>query len=173
MQLFPPDAVLWSGSSEASYSSLRLKAWLTSDEIPTTLAEPGQVLDLGQGASLKVLSVSSRGAVLEVEWKDFVALLPIGMDFSGLDELSTDSVLPPLSILLLADSGFAPLNPADWLTELSPQLSILSVSSADPDGLPDPETLAAIHAYPLLRTDFSGWIQVSTDGNRMWVETER
>jgi beta-lactamase superfamily II metal-dependent hydrolase len=52
-------------------------------------------------------------------------------------------------------------------------LSILSISAADPNGLPDPETLAALQGLPLLRTDRSGWIHVSTDGSRMWVETER
>jgi beta-lactamase superfamily II metal-dependent hydrolase len=52
-------------------------------------------------------------------------------------------------------------------------LSILSVSAADPDGLPDPETLAALQNFPFLRTDRSGWVHVSTDGARMWVETER
>ena len=27
--------------------------------------------------------------------------------------------------------------------------------------------------YPLLRTDQSGWIEVSTDGKQMWVEVEK
>ena len=173
MELFPPDAVLWSGTAEASYSSLRLQGGLASADIPITLAQPGFDLDLGGGARLKVLAVSSRGAVLQVEWKDFRALLPIGLDFDDLNILASDPTLAPLSVMLLADSGFAPLNPPDWIFNLAPQLSILSVSAADPHGLPDPETLAAVQAYPLLRTDRSGWIRVSTDGVQMWVETER
>ncbi|MFH2039775.1 MAG: ComEC/Rec2 family competence protein [Chloroflexota bacterium] len=173
MQLFPPDVVLWSGSTEASYSSLRLQAWLVSAEIPVTVAEPGLELDLGQGARLKVLTVSSRGAVLMVEWIDFRALLPIGLTFADLETMPSDPTLASLSVLLLADSGYAPLNPPQWISKLDPQLSILSVSAADPNGLPDQETLAAVQNYPLIRTDRSGWINVSTDGVNMWVETER
>jgi len=67
----------------------------------------------------------------------------------------------------LADSGYAPLNPPQWITRLHLQLSILSVLAADPEGLPDPETLSALQNYPLLRTDRSGWIHVSTDGTHM------
>jgi len=173
MELFPPDTVLWSGLGEASYSALRLQGWLASASIPITPAQPGMQLDLGRGARLKVLAVSPRGAVLLLEWDRFRALLPVGLDFDSLTALETDPTLASLSVLLLADSGYAPLNPPQWITRLHPQLSILSVSAADHNGLPDPETLAALLNYPLLRTDRSGWIHVSTDGTRMWVETER
>jgi len=173
MELFPPGAVLWSGASEASYSAMQLQSWLVSESIPITLAEPGQELDLGDSASLKVLAVNPGGSVLLVTWQNFRALLPIGMDFDGLQAVGSDPGLAPLSVLLLANSGYAPLNPPDWIANLSPRLSILSVSAADPYGLPDPETLSAVKSYPLLRTDHSGWVRVSTDGNRMWVETEK
>ena len=35
-----------------------------------------------------------------------------------------------------------------------------------------PEVLS-LPGYTLLRTDQSGWIEVSTDGKRMWVAVER
>jgi len=152
---------------------MQLQSWLVSESIPTTLAEPGQELDLGNSASLKDVAVNPGGSVLLVKWKNFRALLPIGMDFDGLQAVGSDPGLAPLSVLLLANSGYAPLNPPDWIANLSPRLSILSVSAADPYGLPDPETLSAVKSYPLLRTDHSGWVRVSTDGNRMWVETEK
>jgi competence protein ComEC len=173
VELFPPSLVLWSGPTEASYSSLLLRSRLTSAGIPIIMEEPGLELDLGQGGRLKVLAVSSRGAVLMVEWEEFRALLPIGLSFDDLITLASDPSLASLSVLLLAEAGYAPLNPPHWIAHLSPQLSILSVSVADRNGLPDPETLAAVQDYPLLRTDRSGWIRISTDGNRMWVEIER
>jgi hypothetical protein len=30
-----------------------------------------------------------------------------------------------------------------------------------------------MHGYTLLRTDRNGWIELSTDGEQMWVEVER
>ena len=50
---------------------------------------------------------------------------------------------------------------------------LLSVAADDRDGLPDLETLAATEGYTLLRTDQNGWIQLSTDGYKMWIEVER
>jgi hypothetical protein len=49
-------------------------------QIPVTIAEVGHALDMGDGAQLKVLAVSRRGAVLLLEWQNFRALLPLGID---------------------------------------------------------------------------------------------
>jgi hypothetical protein len=38
---------------------------------------------------------------------------------------------------------------------------------------PDAEMLEAVQGYSLLRTDRNGWIHLSTDGERMWLEVER
>ena len=51
--------------------------------------------------------------------------------------------------------------------------ALLSVAAGDPDGLSDPATLEALQGYNLLRTDRNGWIELSTDGNQMWVEVGR
>ncbi len=49
----------------------------------------------------------------------------------------------------------------------------MSVAAGNPDGLPAPEVLDELTGITLLRTDRDGWITVSTDGVRMWVEVER
>ena len=50
---------------------------------------------------------------------------------------------------------------------------MISVAAADKDGLPPVETLEILKDYPILRTDLNGWIDVTTDGSRMWVSSER
>ena len=72
--------------------------------------------------------------------------------------------------MLLADSGYAPINPPEWIANLHPQLVLLSVSAADKEGLPSPETLELLRGYTVLRTDRNGWIELTTDGEQMWVE---
>jgi beta-lactamase superfamily II metal-dependent hydrolase len=47
------------------------------------------------------------------------------------------------------------------------------VVAGDREGLPSLETLAAVEGYTLLRTDRNGWIQLSTDGEQLWIEVER
>jgi competence protein ComEC len=75
--------------------------------------------------------------------------------------------------LLLAQSGYTPLNPPEWIARWQPQVILLSVEAGDEEGRPDVETLAAIEGYTVLRTDRNGWIRLSTDGERLWVEVER
>ena len=79
----------------------------------------------------------------------------------------------PVSVLLLADQGYAPLNSPAWISNLRPQLVLLSVAADDHNGRPDRETLDALGGYSLLRTDQHGWIQIVTDGKQMWVEVEK
>jgi competence protein ComEC len=173
VERIPPSQVLWAGNVEASFSARDLDEWFINERVPVTTAESGFELDLGQGAILRFLNVNSRGAVLQLEWNDFRALFPIGIDFSYQEETKYGKKISDPALLLIADSGYAPINPPQWIANLNPQLIILSVAAGDPDGLPHEETLEAIKDYPLLRTDFNGWIEVTTDGAEMWVEAEK
>jgi beta-lactamase superfamily II metal-dependent hydrolase len=97
----------------------------------------------------------------------------VGLDFDSLAALQNDPDLGPVSALLLADGGYASVNPPEWIDKLHPQVVILSVAAGDRRGLPDPETLEAVEGYTLLRTDRNGWIELTTDGEKMWVEVEK
>lgn len=173
MDRYPPAQALWAGNVEASYPSRSLNAWLTSHQVRVTRAEADQTLDLGDGATLRVLFVDKRGAVLLVEYGSFRVLLPVGMGFDALTKLQADDSLPPLTALLLADAGLTQLNPVEWIDFLDPQLIIVSVSADNLNGLPDVETLEAVKERTLLRTDANGWIELSSDGNLFWLEVER
>ena len=173
MERFPPGQVLWSGPVAGKYSARQLRQTLTDLRVPMTDAETGQILELGQGARLHVLGVEPRGAVLLLEMGNFRALLPVGLDFDSMDALIKDRSLTTMTALLLADSGYAPLNPPEWIEKLRPQVVLLSVAAGDREGRPDVETLEAVQGYNLLRTDPNGWIELSTDGEQMWVEVQR
>jgi competence protein ComEC len=173
VERIPPSHVLWAGNVEASFSARDLDKWFVDKSIPVTKAETGSELDLGEGAILHVLNVNSRGAVLLLEWNEFRVLLPVGMNFSAQEELKYGEDIKTTSLLLIADSGYAPINPHEWIANLNPQLIILSVAAGDPDGLPNEGTLEAIKDYPLLRTDYNGWTEVTTNGTEMWVKVEK
>jgi len=173
LERFTPTNVLWAGNNYGTRSAIDLWTELTNSSIPTSLMQLGQALDLGSGASLSILSTDARGAVLLLDWEDFRLLLPMGMDFSALESLQGASALRDVSALMLAESGYAPLNPPEFISFLHPQLALLSVAPADRTGIPSPETLEALQGYTLLRTDQNGWIELTTDGKQMWVEVER
>jgi competence protein ComEC len=170
---FPVENVLWSGNLYASYSARELNRWLINHQVPITHASAGFSLDLGEGARLEVCSVSTRGALLLVSWQGFRALLPIGINFDDIEYMDQGKKIGSVTALLLADSGYAPVNPSEWLTNLHPWLIILDVAAGDPDGLPDPLVIDRLAGITLLRTDQNGWINLSTDSNGMWVEVEK
>ena len=173
IERYPPDAVLWSGNREASFSSRVLNEYLSLQALPVADAEPEQVLDLGNGATLSVVTSGPRGAILLLEWDNFRALLPVGMSFEALAELSDGAAIGPVTLLSLADSGYAESNPPEWIANLNPELVLLSVSAADENGMPDSEVLDSLKDYELLRTDRNGWVEITTNGEQMWVNVER
>lgn len=166
---FPPENVLWAGNSQASYSARDLDRELVDRGIPVTRAAAGMTFDLGDGARLEVLTVSARGAVLLVEWGNFRLLLPVGANYDSLEELGYGAEVGSVTALLLADSGYAQLNPPDWLGALAPQVAVISVESADLYGRPDQSVLDALVDVTLLRTDQNGWVEIVTDGDGFWL----
>jgi competence protein ComEC len=173
VERFPPGQVLWAGPSNLSSESRYLGEALAELQVSIVAAEAGQALDLGEGARLEVLDVGKRGAILLLKWESFRLLLPIGADFEMMESLEMGDAIGPVTALLLADSGYAPLNPPEWLGNLNPQIVLLSVSAGDYEGLPSPETLDALEGYTVLRTDQQGWIHITTDGESLWVAVQR
>jgi competence protein ComEC len=173
LERFPPQAVLYAGSLLGTPEARALQQSLNQAQITTTPAETGQTLDLGDGSHLHLLAVSQRGAVLQLEYGNFRFLLPIGLDFDTLTTLQADPTLLPVTALLLAESGYAPINPLKWIAKLRPQAILLSVAVDDRHGRPSAETLEAVEGYSLLRTDKNGWIELTTDGEEMSVQVQR
>jgi competence protein ComEC len=173
LEQYQPKAVLWSGNAQASFSSGRLKDWLTTVHIPVEFARTGAGFDLDDGVKLRVLAVSARGAVLSVEMGNFKTILPIGVNFDVFAELKNGKGLGPVTALLLSESGYAPANPPDWLANLDPQVTILSVAADDPDGLPSADVIGTFEKSNLLRTDKYGWIELTSDGQQLWITSER
>jgi competence protein ComEC len=172
LRQYPPKSVLWAGRVAASFSAQQLKGWLSDTHIPLVLAEQDTDFDLGDGVTLHVLAVTSRGAVLGIQMGNFKALLPVGVNDDSFAALNNGNGLGPVNVLLLSESGYAPSNPPDWLANLKPQVTLLSVAADDPDGLPSPEVLAAFKDSNLLRTDRYGWIDLASNGEQVWITTQ-
>jgi competence protein ComEC len=173
VERYPPENVLWSGNVQASFPAQTLDKFFAAQEIPVSRAEAGQSLKLGEGSLVEVQAVGARGSVLLIQYKNFRALLPIGINEGMLAELEYGNAIDKVDVLLLADAGYGPSNPPDLIENVNPQLTVLSVAAGDPNGLPSQDVLDSLDGYSFLRTDRSGWITVITDGEEMRVEVER
>ncbi|HCB01250.1 MAG TPA: hypothetical protein DEP19_02610 [Anaerolineae bacterium] len=173
LERYPPENVLLSGNIQASFSAQTLDKYFADENIPVTRAEAGQKLHVGENAYVEIQAEGPRGSVLLIQYQNFRALLPIGINEGTFESLEFGNTIGDVDVLLLADSGYAPSNPADLFENLTPQLVVLSVAAGDPDGLPSQDTLDSLEGYSLLRTDRNGWIDISTDGFEMQVIVER
>ncbi|MCL4258150.1 MAG: ComEC/Rec2 family competence protein [Anaerolineales bacterium] len=127
----------------------------------------GQVMDLGEGAQLQVVGIGPRGATVLISWHNFQALLPLGLDADQLAQFEQQSI-QGIDIILLADGGYAPLNPAGWLAALDAQTYWLAN-----DGQMQHEQLTALQGRTLLQTSELGWLRAETDGYTLWLSAER
>jgi competence protein ComEC len=173
LERYPPQNVLFSGNIQASFSAQTLDKFFANENIPVTRAEAGQRLEIGENSFIEIQATGARGSVLLIQYQNFRALLPIGISEGTFESLEFGNLIGSVDVLLLADSGYAPSNPADLFENLTPQLVILSVAAGDPNGLPSQEVLGSLEGFSLLRTDRNGWIDISTDGFEMRVIVER
>ena len=171
--MFAPKEVLWAGNRQASYSSMKLRDQLTDWQIPIQQASPGQWVDLGNGALIRILAVTSRGAVLRLEMGQFSMLLPIGVNRDSFEQLEFATLAQPVTVYAFAESGYGPSNPLGLISAVAPQWFVLPISATDSRGYPSANLMEAIDNPNILRTDEHGWIEISTDGTLVEVRTAR
>jgi hypothetical protein len=128
----------------------------------------GQAMDLGDGIMLKALYVGPRGATLLLEWQQFAALLPVGLDLEQMESYSQDYAEQDIDLLLLADSGYTPLNRPSWLAAVNAKLHWLAGG-----GEVSQDVIAGAAGRSILSVSQLGWLRVSTDGRQMWLTAER
>jgi competence protein ComEC len=79
------------------------------------------------------------------------------------------------AVLKVPHHGSRTSSSAVFLAETSPRVAVVSVGSRSPFGHPDPEVIRryARAGIRLYRTDRDGAVDVSTDGDRIWVGSFR
>lgn len=173
LENFQPVNAFWAGNQQASFASQKLKDWISDHNVHLEDAHSGDELDLGDGAVLRTLSATPSGAILEVEWHNFRVILPIGVSFDMYEELNYGQYFGEVNALLLTQSGYGPANPPQWITNIQPQMVIISVAAADPKGLPAPQILKILEETNVFRTDVHGWIDLATDGQNVDVIVDK
>jgi len=124
------------------------------------LIQNGQQVDLREGARLGVLANPERGTALQISWQRFYCLIPGGTDPAGYNTLWK----PPQSPLLIL--GYSDLDGSRKLLWKDVQPNIVLVSGKCPAewGWSAPGCVdSAVH----------GWLKANTDGNQLWLESER
>jgi competence protein ComEC len=147
---------------------------------PVIRASRGQVISLGGGASLTILSPAGYERDLTENESSIVAKLQFGSvsmlltgDIGKADErrLAHQGIDLRADVLKVAHHGSGTSSSDDFLDRVEPRLAVISVGEANRFGHPSANTLARLDGLPVFRTDEDGDIVVSTDGTSVWVET--
>jgi competence protein ComEC len=147
-------------------------------------ARRGQWIDLGDGAKLTVIGPTSAtkpdgddpndtSIVLRLTQGEFSFLLTGDITEDAEAALITAGTNLNADVLKVAHHGSRTSTSDAFLARTAPYVDVISVGASNPFGHPTDEVLHRLDGDLVLRTDLHGDITVSTDGERLWVSTQR
>jgi len=159
-------------------------------DIDRTIAHAGQQVELGNGITIEVLhpqeeflegtnsDVNENSIVLRLV-RDEVSFLLTG-DIEEEAEwqlLHQHGIELKVTVLKVAHHGSATSTTPSFLVAVSPQVAVISVSEDNRFGHPSAEVMARLNERlggdNVYLTAESGTITFTTDGERLWLKTER
>jgi competence protein ComEC len=171
---------VWEGPAPTADKSYeRLDDALRASGVPRRSVARGVSLDW-DGARLSVLGPAPRplpprlvrnddSVVMALEYGSVRLLLTGDVEHEGEQALAAG----PALVLKVPHHGSRSSSAAEFVSEVSPRVAIVSAGRRNAFGHPHPEVVQRYEnrGALVLRTDRDGAVTVSTDGNRLWVST--
>ncbi len=177
---------------DINYEAVAYNEWLDLIDIENltcTLAKVGQVIDLGSGATLEVLNppvvflkgtesdIDNNGVVTRLEMGE-VSFLLTADHFEDAERYLIDQGIGVRStVLKVGHHGSSTSTCSEFLAAVDPEIAVISVGADNPFGHPSDEVRGRLSKRlgndRVYLTSESGTITFTTDGKRLWVETER
>lgn len=175
--------VLESGEPYDSQTYRQWQQLIVNKGIPVWTAETGQTVNLEKGR-LSILHASHMAGaepdqsvvVLRLEWGNVSFLLTGDAGHETEREMLSDRTAITSTVLKVGHHGSSTSTSAEFLAVARPQIAVISVGAYNPYGMPAPqvtERIGQLAGDHVLTTAEHGAIEVDTDGERIWVETER
>ncbi len=152
-------------------------------DVPYREARAGGMMELGGGATLRVLGpgpdalASSRAndasLVLMVSLGEIDFLLAGDVGAKGEESLLASDAGIEAEVLKVAHHGSGASTTPAFLRAVRPAVAVVSVGEENRFGHPSSEVLERLAGRLVLRTDEHGTVRLSTDGERLWVDVER
>lgn len=166
-------------STRGSYYQL-IEAFKT-DGVPVIEATAGWRVQTDDGVVVEVLApiidpedpeaYLVNDLVLRVVYKDAVFLLTSSLSTSEEQILLGNPHLVQATAYLAAEHGMAGSNSAGWVGTIHPQVVVIQNDPSRSDGIAN-EVLERFSTLDLYRTDVRGLINIRTDGQTLWIQTE-
>jgi competence protein ComEC len=140
---------------------------------------------LGQGITATILNPGSlttaidepnnHSIVLHLQYGRISFLLPGDIEEAVERKLARGSHPLAATVLKSPHHGSKTSSSEPFLEAVNPQIVVISAGKDNRFGHPAPEVLERYteHGLLIFRTDEQGTVEISTDGQRLWVETGR
>ena len=162
LERFPAQHIMSSSNIPDNFHTRRLVSVLDSQGAQVHTIQTGDQLELGGDAVLRVLMETDEGTALVLEMDRFRTLIPGGVSHAQLKKQAGKD-LSNISFLVLDRKDLENSTIADWLS-INPLAAIWYEEKLQ---LSLPENHARIS------TAEHGWIEITTDGQKLWLEAER
>ncbi|MFU8796854.1 MAG: ComEC/Rec2 family competence protein [Dehalococcoidia bacterium] len=178
--------------SGVPYDSSVYREWLRlieEKDIEFNVARSGQEIDLGRGIVLQVLNppqeffegtscdVDNNGIVLKLTWNKVSFLLTADIRQEAELYLIMERANLRSTVLKVAHHGSMTSTLPQFLAAADPEVAVISVGAENPFGHPSPEVIQRlvdrVGIDSVYRTDRHGTVDLITDGERLWVKTDK
>ena len=172
--------------------TLAYQEWLRlieEKDIKRTIAQAGQQIELGDGVRIEVLypqeeflegtdsDINSNSVVLRLVWKEISFILTGDIGEEAKREILYQGGVLRSTVLKVAHHGSATSASPQFLAAVDPQVAVICVGQDNRFGHPHQETLDKLEEKlgedKIYRTSDNGTITFTTDGERLWVRTEK
>jgi competence protein ComEC len=180
---FPVNKVLDSGLPHTSTLYEHFLETITKKGIRYEVAEQGQTIYLDPSLSIFVLSppkerldgdLNANSIILKISHGTISFLFTGDAGTSAESALMRTGYSPAALVLKVAHHGSSDATSAAFLSLVSPEVAVISLSKDNPYGYPHRETLDALQAAvpAIYRTDRNGTVLIRSDGASYAVKTE-
>ena len=175
LERYSVGAVIYNGQENESQAFGQIMDKLRARDAQPNVVSAGYSIDLSDGAAIEVLHPQRQPDIttrlhdavltLRLRFGDTSFLLTSDLSVDGQREMLRRGRLPTATVLQLPRHGGRASLDEEFLGWASPSVALLQLDAANRAGDPDPDVLAMLGDVPVIRTDETGAIHLSTDGS--------
>lgn len=187
LKRYPVEKILYTGVVQSSPAYLAWLAEIKNRNIPLTIIDRPQEINLGQDLKIKILwpresflnkeaeNLNNSSIVMKLIYKNNSFLL-VGDAEQEVEQALLDSgVDVKADVLKTGHHGSDTSSTEEFLAAVKPQYAIISVGKNNDFGHPSLRVIKRLErlGINIYRTDEQGWIKIKSDGKMVDIKTEK
>lgn len=181
LERYTVGVALLNGQPNRTETFLELEERLANTQTVTVRA--GYTIEVDDGVLIEVLhpqvepqitdSLNDNTMVLRISYGDVSILLTSDISQVGQLAMLENGFSPTANVMHIPRHATSRALNEEFLELAQPQVALIQSDRANRRGDPDTDTLAMLGDIPIFRTDESGTVYLSSDGETLWIVGEQ